>query len=343
MIKKLFIFTTVTLVAGLIAVAIFAGMLNEKINQPLALEQEQLLTIEKGASLNSLARTLKQKSWIEDKFWLKLYGKLYGAALSPKAGTYLIAKDTSIKELLVLLHQGKEHQFLITFIEGTTFKEWLAVIESHQHIDASFSRDEIKKITQALAIEQENPEGLFFPDTYAFTAGTTDIELLKRAHKRMSDELDKLWQNRAQPLPYKSPYEALIMASIVEKESGKASEKPVIASVFVNRLNKKMRLQTDPTVIYGLGDRFDGDIKRSHLREKTAYNTYRINRLPPTPIAMPGREALEAVMSPATTEYLYFVSQGNGSHVFSTNLKDHNRAVRQYQLGIVESDNSSGK
>lgn len=336
MIKKLFIILVVSAIAGFIAIGVFATLLNQHINQPLTLNEEQLIVIDKGASLHSLGNTLIEKNWIEDKFWLKVYGKFYGAELSPKAGTYSVAPQTTLKELLIHLHQGKEHQFFITFIEGTTFKEWLTVLSEHPNIKATLSNSEIKDIALALGIAQENPEGWFFPDTYAFTAGTSDIEILKRAQQKMNEQLEQLWQSRAEPLPYNSPYEALIMASIVEKESGQVSEKPIIASVFVNRLNKKMRLQTDPTVIYGLGERYDGDIKRSHLREQTAYNTYRINRLPPTPIAMPGLDALQAVMNPATTEYFYFVSQGNGSHVFSTNLKDHNRAVRQYQLGLVD-------
>lgn len=319
-----------------IVVLMFLGAtwkLEQEINEQLVIEKQEFIVITKGETVNRLGKDLLAKGWINSDFWLKVFVKLNSELSLLKAGTYLIQPSMNIRDLLLLLNSGKEHQFSITFIEGTTLKEWRAQLENHPHIEQSLQNKTDAEIATALGIENINPEGWFFPDTYAFTANTSDISLLKRAYRKMTNTMEEQWAKRDMNLPYLSPYEALIMASIVEKESGQEIEKAVIASVFVNRLNKKMRLQTDPTVIYGLGDRFKGDITRKHLREKTAYNTYRINRLPPTPISMPGLSTIKAVMNPEYTDYLYFVSKGNGFHTFSSNLTDHNAAVARYQLG----------
>ena len=193
-------------------------------------------------------------------------------------------------------------------------------------------------LDKLLAHPYDSAEGLLYPDTYYYVAQSKASELLLRAYQRMTDKLQQAWLNREADLPYDTPYKALIMASIIEKETARGFERPVIASVFVNRLRKNMRLQTDPTVIYGLGEQFDGDITRAHLKQKTPYNTYRIKGLPPTPIAMAGLASIEAALNPDVTEFLYFVSKKDGTHHFSKTLAEHNRAVRYYQLGIGRLD-----
>ncbi|TWX57606.1 endolytic transglycosylase MltG [Colwellia hornerae] len=318
--------TVVMLSASLVAYTFY------QMKQPLNISSTQLLTIKDGTSFSRFSEQLIKEGWLNTRFWMRNYVRLKPEYANIKAGTYQINKDISVEGLLVQLVAGKEHQFTVTFIEGTTFKEWLVQLSETDNLVHTLQQSSVADIASKLNIEHVNPEGLFYPETYAFTAGTTDIELLKRAQQQMFVELNLAWQNRAEPLPYKNKYQALIMASIIEKESGKNAEHGIISSVFVNRLNKKMRLQTDPTVIYGLGERYQGDIKYRHLREKTPYNTYRINGLPPTPIAMPGKSAIHAALNPLTTDYLYFVSNGNGQHIFSTNLKDHNAAVTKYQL-----------
>ncbi|MBA6352456.1 MULTISPECIES: endolytic transglycosylase MltG [unclassified Colwellia] len=319
-------FTVVMLSASLVAYTFY------QMKQPLNISSTQLLTIKDGTSFSRFSEQLIKNGWLNTRFWMRNYVRLKPEYANIKAGTYQINKDVSVEVLLAQLVAGKEHQFTVTFIEGTTFKEWLVQLSETDNLVHTLQQTSVADIASKLNIEHVNPEGLFYPETYAFTAGTTDIELLKRAQQQMSVELNLAWQNRAEPLPYKNKYQALIMASIIEKESGKNAEHGIISSVFFNRLNKKMRLQTDPTVIYGLGERYQGDIKYRHLREKTPYNTYRINGLPPTPIAMPGKSAIHAALNPLTTDYLYFVSNGKGQHIFSTNLKDHNAAVKKYQL-----------
>jgi len=328
-IKRLF---TVLLLTFIILCTSLIGYTFYQVKRPLDINTTQLLTIKDGTSFSGFSKQLIKEGWLENRFWLRNYVRLKPEFAKIKAGTFQIDKNSSIESLLAQLVAGKEHQFKITFIEGTTFKQWLTQLNEMDNIEHTINKNSVIEIAQKLNISQKNPEGLFYPETYAFTAGTTDIELLKRARDKMSVELNLAWKNRAQPLPYKNKYQALIMASIIEKESGKNAEHGIISSVFINRLNIKMRLQTDPTIIYGLGDRYKGDIKRKHKREKTAYNTYRINGLPPTPIAMPGKSALHAALNPSTTDYFYFVSNGNGKHIFSTNLKDHNAAVAKYQL-----------
>ncbi len=331
LVKKIIITLMIVLIVS--AVAGFTVMMTAKmkVQQPLVVHETEFITVNPGTSFNAFSKQLVAKGWIENLFWLRVYIKLNPQHSKIKSGTYQIQSNLRIIDLLDLVISGKEHQFSITFIEGSTFNQVLAQLAQHQYINQTIVELSPAIIAEKLNIKQSNPEGWLFPDTYAFTKNTDDIAILKRAYDKMREALNTQWQNRADNLPYDSPYQALIMASIIEKESGRHAEHPRIASVFVNRLNKKMRLQTDPTVIYGLGDRYQGDITYAHLREKTVYNTYKIKGLPPTPIALPGAQALRAALNPELSEYLYFVSNGAGEHIFSTNLADHNRAVNKYQ------------
>jgi len=315
-----------------LVISLFFTLLDQKTNKPINLSVPTLITVSAGESLSSLSKELVNRGWITKRFWLRSYARLYPKESQIKAGTYLVPAKISLVSLLDLLVSGKEHQFSLTFIEGTNFKQWLGLLAKEQQLKHIITDQTPAQIADLIGIKHHNPEGWFFPETYAFTAGTTDLAILKRAHKQMKIHLIQAWQQRSLSLPYDKPYQALIMASIIEKESSLNRELPLISAVFVNRLMKKMRLQTDPTVIYGLGERYQGNITRRHLREKTAYNTYRINGLPPTPIAMPGLGAIEAVMHPASSDYLYFVSMGNGAHIFSETLAEHNKAVAKYQL-----------
>ncbi len=322
------IILVVFLVAALLAVTHY------QVHQKTHLTEPRLLILTSGTSFHQFVKQLVSQNIIDSRVWLRNYVRIYRDLADIKAGTYQITPEQTLKDILSMVVTGKEYQFTITFIEGSTLKQWFKQLRENTHIKQTIkpNSNQYQLLAQRLNIEGSNPEGLFYPDTYAFTENTSDIELLTRAYQRMQQELNDAWQSRASGLPYDEPYQALIMASIIEKESGLHAEHELIASVFVNRLNEGMRLQTDPTVIYGLGDSYQGDIKRQHLKQRTPYNTYRINGLPPTPIAMPGKSAIRAALNPAPSDYLYFVSDGTGKHIFSTNLADHNKAVVQYQL-----------
>ncbi|MEW6982753.1 endolytic transglycosylase MltG [Colwelliaceae bacterium 6471] len=329
MLKKIALFVTILLS---ILVLSFFLMLDHQMNTPINIDQEEFVEVKTGTSVSSFSKALVNQHWLTNRFWLRAYVRINPDMANLKSGMYKIMPGTSLVALLNKIVAGEEHQFKVTFIEGSTFKQWLSILAQQKHLKHTLHSASIDDIAKKLQIEHKNPEGWFYPDTYAYTSHTTDLALLQRAYQRMQTELETLWATRAENLPFDTPYQGLILASIIEKESSKVDELPLIASVFINRLYQKMRLQTDPTVIYGLGDRYQGDIKRSHLREKTLYNTYRIDGLPPTPIAMPGKMALQAALAPISSDYLYFVSKGDGYHKFSTTLAEHNRAVAEFIL-----------
>lgn len=293
---------------------------------------QRLLVVPRGATLKGIAQEMQFKGLIADTTRLVLLGRLTGHATGLKAGTYELPERITPLRLLEKFSRGEFAQANITFIEGWTFNQVRQALNTHPGI-AHHSRDlSDADILTRLGTQEKHPEGLFFPDTYVFAKGASDFQILQAAYRAMADALSTTWAGRAADLPLRSPYEALILASIVEKETGRPEDRAMIASVFINRLRRNMMLQTDPTVIYGLGTRFDGNLRRVHLETDNPYNTYTRTGLPPTPIAAPGRDALEAALHPAASQALYFVARGDGTSAFSENLDEHNSAVRRYQL-----------
>lgn len=264
-----------------------------------------------------------------------LLARLTGDAARIKAGSYELKPNTSPRGLLTQLVRGEFAQEAITIIEGWTFRQMRQAIGSHNRLKHDTVKLSDQELMGKISTEFKEPEGLFFPDTYLFAKGSSEIEIYRRAHQAMLEHLNAAWEKRNKELPYKTPYEALIMASIVEKETGQKSERNMIAGVFVNRLRTGMLLQTDPTVIYGMGEAFAGQIRKKDLLTDTPYNTYTRSGLPPTPIALPGLQSLNAALAPAETPALYFVARGDGTSHFSNNLLDHNRAVNRFQRGIM--------
>lgn len=290
-------------------------------------------SIAPGNTLSKTAEDLEAEGLIRQPTAFVLLGRLLGQAGKIKAGSYVVDGPISPYWLLNKITLGETRLVKVTVIEGWTFAQMRAALNAHPHLRHDSTAMNDGELMQAIGAAEPFPEGLFFPDTYYFDAGSSDLELYRRAYHTLADKLATAWQGRAAGLPYDSPYQALIMASIVEKETGAPDERPLIAAVFLNRLRLGMRLQTDPTVIYGLGERFDGNLRKADLLADTPYNTYTRAGLPPTPIALPGGAAIEAVMHPAASPALYFVAKGAGRHHFSHTLDEHNRAVNRYQRG----------
>ena len=293
---------------------------------------EHIFAIEPGTNIKAIANKLSLDKIIEDPWLFILLAKLKGVETKVRAGEYRLRPGQSTSGLLELFTTGNSIQYSFTVIEGWTFRQLMTQLENHPVIINTLKNKTNEQIMTTLGYAGQHPEGLFYPDTYQFPKGTTDILFLKRAYQLMQKNLAKAWDKRAKNLPIKTAYEALILASIIEKETGVGYERPLIASVFIQRLNKNMRLQTDPTIIYGMGDQFDGNIRRKDLKKDTPYNTYVHKGLTPTPIALPGLDAINAALNPAESKALYFVAKGDGTHQFSETLKDHNNAVIKYQL-----------
>jgi UPF0755 protein len=318
------------LVAGVCALAWLAAFSVRTLEPPRAPFD---FTVKSGASLKSVARNLADEGLLAEPHSFWILARVLGRAGALQAGTYRLAAATTPLELLDKLSRGDVLPIEIVFVEGTTLRQWLALMKQHPHIRATLAGRTDEEIRASVGVKEPALEGLFFPDTYRFLAGTTDVEILRRAYAAMSRRLAQAWEARDPTVPVDTPYAALILASIIEKETGQAAERPAIASVFANRLRMPMRLQTDPTVIYGLGERFDGNLRKRDLLADTPWNTYTRDGLPPTPIAMPGAASIAAALHPTATDYLYFVGRGDGTHQFSRTLEEHNRAVAKYQLG----------
>ena len=336
--KKFFVFLLILLL--ILGGVGFWGYqkLTEFVHTPVNVTQDQLLTIERGTTGSKLAALLEQEKILEHADLLPWLLKLQPQLNKVKAGTYSLTGVKTLQDLLDMINSGKEAQFSVKFIEGKTFKEWRKNLENAPHLKQTLQGKTDKEIMALLDIpavakavyEWNNMDGWLYPDTYNYTPNSTDLELLKRSTTRLQKALDKAWNERDENLPLTDPYQMLILASVVEKETGIAAERPQVASVFINRLKANMKLQTDPTVIYGMGERYTGNIRKKDLETMTPYNTYMIEGLPPTPIAMVSESALQAVAHPAKTDFYYFVADGSGGHKFTRNLNEHNKAVQEY-------------
>ncbi|WP_137886921.1 endolytic transglycosylase MltG [Pseudomonas sp. 2FE] len=332
MIRKLLLLLEGGLLLAGLLLAFAAWQQHDALEQPLNLPEEYVLDVSAGATPGGVLNRLEGEGVLRDAFWLRLYWRFNLAGQSLHSGEYQLTPGLRARDLLGLWQRGEVLQYSLTLVEGWNFRQVRAALARQPKLEQLLAGLSDAELMARLGEPGVYPEGRFFPDTYRFVRGMSDLELLKQAYARLDEVLAEEWQTRAGNLPYREPYQALIMASMIEKETGVPQERGQIAGVFVRRLQVGMLLQTDPTVIYGLGERYTGKLTRAHLREPTPYNTYMITGMPPTPIALVGREAIQAALHPADGKSLYFVARGDGSHVFSDDLDAHNRAVHEYQL-----------
>ncbi|MBQ0831505.1 endolytic transglycosylase MltG [Marinobacter sp.] len=302
------------------------------LSKPVSMTEPVLFDVSSGTAFSGVARQLETRGLVEKSLWVRIYGRLYPDQAKIKAGEYEFTDGMTAEIMLEKMVEGDTKHWSVQFIEGWAFSDMRAALASTERLEKLTAQWSDAQIMEAVGAAGEHPEGRFFPDTYLFTSNESDLDLLQRSFERMENVLAEEWEGREEGLPYDSAYEALIMASIVERETGAPHERGQVAGVFVRRLQKGMRLQTDPTVIYGMGDKYKGRIGTRDLRTHTPYNTYRINGLPPTPIALPGREAIHASLHPDSGSALYFVARGDGTHKFSDTLAEHQKAVRAFQL-----------
>jgi UPF0755 protein len=288
--------------------------------------------VKPGMSLRAFARELSSRGVLPESHSFVWLAYLTGHQRDLKSGEYRFRNGMTARELLEQIVAGRVIEYPVTLVEGWTFRQFLDAIEEAPKLTHTLTGLSPRAIMEKLGHKGEHPEGRFFPDTYYYSSGQTELAILANAYDRMQKLLQQEWEKRDNNLPFRDAYEALILASIVEKETGRADERRLIAGVFINRLRHGMRLQTDPTVIYGMGESFSGNLRLKDLRRDTPYNTYTRTGLPPTPVAMPGKESLQAVMHPVLNGALFFVARGDGSHEFSATLKEHNKAVTKYQL-----------
>ncbi len=326
----------ISLVAAIvIAVAVGGWWLQGALGSleaPIPLQASATFEIPAGATANSVAVNLRREGWIESaRIWLA-YARWHGLDTGLKAGEYVVEQGDTALDLMERFVKGETVLHSLTLIEGWTFRQAIEHIQKHDAVEATLDANDMQAWLSALETEYEHPEGLLFPSTYRFPLGSTDVDIARQAYGQLVLRLEAVWSNRAPDLPLANPYEALTLASIVEKETGRDDEREQIAGVFVRRLQTKMRLQTDPTVIYGLGDAYDGDIRRRDLQTDTPYNTYTRSGLPPSPIALSGERSLIAATQPADGTALFFVATGtgDGGHQFSDTLEEHEAAVRAY-------------
>lgn len=328
MIRWLAASALVLALAGLAA----ALALHSYAGRPLALEAPQAFEIPSGGSLSSVARDLSRAGILGNPRWFVLYGRVKGESLRLQAGEYMLEPGMTPETLLSRFVAGDVLLHSLTVVEGWTFSQMLATMRAHPALESETRGMALADIAGQLGLAADSPEGWFLPETYLFPRGTTDLDLLARGAQAMQDVLEEAWAGRSPDISLQTPYEALILASIIEKETALDSERGQIAGVMNRRLQRGMRLQTDPTVIYGLGEDFDGNLRRADLRRDTPFNTYTRKGLPPTPIALPGRASVMAAVSPTPGDTLFFVAtgDGDGSHAFSRTLEEHNQAVARY-------------